>query len=67
MLFVAIFEVKIRIVTRRLDFRASNFRVVGAAHRFREADQLSFFSADRPIVSVTAERDDPLFVIGTFQ
>jgi hypothetical protein len=67
MLFVSIFKVKIRIVARRLDFRAPNFSVVGTAHRFGKADQLRFFSADRPIVSVTAERDDPLFVVGIFQ
>ena len=67
MLFVPIFEIKIRIVARRLDFGAPNFRVVGAAHRFGETDQLRFFPADGPIISVTAERDDPLFVVGIFQ
>ena len=67
MLLVAIFKIKIWIVTRRFYFRAIDFRIVGAAHRFRESDKLCFFFADRPIVSITAERDDPSFGIGIFQ
>src|SRR5436190_5858673 len=67
MLLVAIFKIEIWIVTRCLYFRALNFRIIGAAHRFRKSDKLCFFFADRPIVSITAERDDPLFGIGTLQ
>src|SRR5438876_9526908 len=67
MLLVAIFKIEIWIVTRWLYFRALNFRIIGAAHRFRKSDKLCFFFADSPIVSITAERDDPLFGIGTLQ
>src|SRR5205814_10217675 len=67
MLLVAIFEIEIWIVTRCLYFRALDFRIVGAAHRFGVSDKLCFFFADRPIVSITAERGDPLFGIGTLQ
>src|SRR5204863_1244423 len=60
MLLIFILKIKIRAVSRASHFRALDFGVISAAHRFRKTDHLSFSSADRPIVSVTADCEDPL-------
>ena len=67
MFFVSVLKIKIRIVTWRHHFRRLDFRAVRAAHCFGKADQLRFFSADRPIVAVAAECDNPLFRICVFE
>src|SRR5262249_56269818 len=59
-LFISLLEIKIRIITRPAYVRRAYFGVVGSAHRFWKTDQLRFFAANRPIVTVTAERNDPL-------
>src|SRR4029077_8707349 len=67
MFLVAVLEIKIRIVTGTADLGALDFSVVRATHCLGEADELRFFSADRPIVAITAERDDPLLRIRAFE
>ena len=66
-LLVLILEIEIRAVTGRLHFRGPYFRVVGAAHCFWKTNQICFLTADGPIVSVAAERYDPLFGVAIFQ
>ena len=66
-LLVRVLKIKKRIVTWSANFRAFNLGIVRPAHRLREADQLRFFAADRPIVTVTAERDNPLFRVAAFK
>ena len=66
-LFVAVLKIKIGIVTRRAHFRGLDLRVVRAAHRLWKTDQVGFFATNRPIVSVTADRDDPLLGIRVFE
>ena len=67
MLLIFILKIKIRAVSRASHFRALDFGVISAAHRFRKTDHLSFSSADRPIVSVTADCEDPLLRVGILQ
>ena len=67
MFLVAVLEIKIRIVTGTADLGPLDFSVVRATHCLGEADQLRFFAADRPIVAVTPERDDPLLRIRAFE
>ena len=67
MFLVAVLEIKIRIVTGTADLGPLDFSVVRATHCLGEADQLRFFAADRPIVAITAERNDPLLGIGLFK
>ena len=67
MLLVRVLEIKKRIVTWSANFRAFNLGIVRPAHRLREADQLRFFAANRPIVTITAECDNPLFRVAAFK
>ena len=59
-ILVRVFVIKIRAVIRRGDIEPGHFGVARPAHRFGETDQLCLFRAVGPIVSIAAERDDPL-------
>src|SRR5262249_62272159 len=62
-----VLEIKVRTVTRLLHLDASDFRVLGAAHRFGKTNQLGLFTANWPIISVAANCNNPLFGVGTIQ
>ena len=66
-LLVAVFKIKIRIVTGPAHFRGFGFRVVCAGHRLRKTNQLCLFAADRPIVPVAAQGNDPLLSVAIFK
>src|SRR5215831_7055838 len=56
-----ILEIKIRTVTWLLHLGAFDFRVLGPAHRFGKTNQLCLLTANRPVIPVAANCDDPLF------
>ena len=60
MILVRVLIIKIRAVIRRGDIEPDHFGIARPAHRFGETDQLCLFRAVSPIVSIAAERDDPL-------
>ena len=67
MLLVLILKIEIRAITGLLYLRGLHFRIVGATHYLGESDQVRFFSADHPIISVATERNDPMFGVRVFE
>src|SRR6185436_4788507 len=64
---ILILEIKIRTVTGSLHLDARDFRVFGAAHRFRKTDQLALLAADGPIISIASDGDNPLPGVGAIE
>src|SRR5205823_10338556 len=64
---IFLLKIKIRIVTGTANLGRFDFRIVSTAHCLRKTNQLGFSAANRPIVTVTAERDDPLLGVAAFE
>src|SRR5262249_38536096 len=67
MFCLLIMEIKIRTVTWLLHLDAFDFRILGAAHRFGKTNQLGLLTANRPVIPVAANCDDPLFGVRAIQ